>query len=86
MFSDKDLERLKKREEHAIDGLLQLGITSDERKALIERLEAAEKVCDSTLKVIAHYEMAGEGSNVHPLIFQLVKELSAWRKAAGRSE
>lgn len=63
-FSDDDLKRLKDSSSH----ITHLGVDTPLFKALLARLEAAEKVCE-----IAH----------NKLFTRYSKEVEAWRKAKG---
>lgn len=65
MFSDDDLKRLK------VEGLRFGDISSEDFRALLARLEAAEKVCD----------LINSKAWVN-----VTQELKAWRKASGKGE
>jgi len=73
-FSDSDLERLKdqlKRNDPADN------FTSIETmKALLARLEAAERICEGIQNLCENHPEFSKG--------QAVTDLEAWRKAAGK--
>jgi hypothetical protein len=79
-FTDDDLKRLKEWVDDAILNNYYIEGKPELFKDLLARLEAAERVCEASEKVVRPKERIGNA----PLEQAIYDALEAWRKAAGK--
>ena len=89
-FPDEDVARLKAQIERVPDRMA-VGLHGQEFRALLARLEAAEKVCEEMQLASQNTECSyclsaqnDDNIEIHAPDCPLIGNLEAWRKAAGK--